>query len=160
MTDRERWIVYPLLFLALGAALRDKLAKQTRAKEIVCEQLYVVDAEGRPLATLAGNELQLGPQGYLTAGLVEAGTLVQRGKPVVTSGVGQGLSLPQLLRLLPQLQMPRLQAAPPTPSPAPPGEGPRLLQPRTPPTEGDAAPERGTPPGEATPPAAEPGDSV
>ena len=46
MNDRERWIVYPLLFLALGAALRDKLAKQTSAKQIVCEQLYLVDAEG------------------------------------------------------------------------------------------------------------------
>ena len=26
MSERERWIVYPLLFFALGAALRDKLA--------------------------------------------------------------------------------------------------------------------------------------
>jgi hypothetical protein len=29
MTERERWIVYPLLFLALGAALRDKLVDRT-----------------------------------------------------------------------------------------------------------------------------------
>ncbi|CAN0338577.1 unnamed protein product, partial [Ectocarpus sp. 4 AP-2014] len=45
LNDRERWIVYPLLFLALGAALRDKIAKQTRAKQIVCETLYLVDSE-------------------------------------------------------------------------------------------------------------------
>ena len=32
MTERERWIVYPLLFLALGAALRDKLVDRTTTK--------------------------------------------------------------------------------------------------------------------------------
>ena len=30
MTERERWIVYPLLFLALGALLRDKLVGSHR----------------------------------------------------------------------------------------------------------------------------------
>src|SRR5215475_15685804 len=45
MTERERWIVYPLLFLALGAALRDKLIDRTTAKSIVCEQLLIVDEE-------------------------------------------------------------------------------------------------------------------
>jgi hypothetical protein len=39
MTERERWIVYPLLFLALGAALRDKLIDRTITKSIVCEEL-------------------------------------------------------------------------------------------------------------------------
>lgn len=39
MTERERWIVYPLLFLALGAALRDKLVDRTTTKSIVCEEL-------------------------------------------------------------------------------------------------------------------------
>ena len=35
MSDRERWIVYPLLFLALGVALRDKLTQivETRTVE-------------------------------------------------------------------------------------------------------------------------------
>ena len=32
MTERERWIVYPLLFLALGAALRDKLSEHTKTQ--------------------------------------------------------------------------------------------------------------------------------
>ncbi len=143
MSDRERWIVYPLLFLALGAALRDKLAKQTRAKQIVCEQLYVVDTEGRPLATLAGNELHLDlagkSQGYVTAGVVDAETLAQRGRPVVTSGAGQGISLPQLLRLLPQLQMPQLRATPAPPTAVPPSDGPRLLEPRVAPQAEGAA---------------------
>jgi hypothetical protein len=41
MTERERWIIYPLLFLALGSALRDKLIDQTRSKSIVCQELIV-----------------------------------------------------------------------------------------------------------------------
>jgi hypothetical protein len=45
MTERERWIVYPLLFLALGAALRDKLVDRTTARSIVCQELSIVDEE-------------------------------------------------------------------------------------------------------------------
>ncbi len=45
MTERERWVVYPLLFLALGAALRDKLVDRTITKSIVCQELAVVDEE-------------------------------------------------------------------------------------------------------------------
>jgi hypothetical protein len=55
MTERERWIVYPLLFLALGAGLRDKLFDQTRSKSIECQELTVTaeDRIGRPATTLA-----------------------------------------------------------------------------------------------------------
>ena len=35
MSDRERWIVYPLLFLALGAALRDKLARSIHSVDVI-----------------------------------------------------------------------------------------------------------------------------
>jgi hypothetical protein len=45
MSERERWVVYPLLFLALGAALRDKLFDRTTSKSIVCQELTVVDEE-------------------------------------------------------------------------------------------------------------------
>jgi hypothetical protein len=50
MNERERWIVYPLLFLALGAGLRDKLFDQTRTKSIECQDLTVAaeDGGGRP----------------------------------------------------------------------------------------------------------------
>lgn len=41
MTERERWIVYPLLFLALGAAMRDKIFNLTRSQKVVCEGLAV-----------------------------------------------------------------------------------------------------------------------
>lgn len=43
MSERERWVVYPLLFLALGAALRDKLVDRTTAKSIRCQELVVAD---------------------------------------------------------------------------------------------------------------------
>ena len=55
MNERERWIVYPLLFLALGAALRDKLIDRTTTKSIVCQELIVVDEQplGREPVVLA-----------------------------------------------------------------------------------------------------------
>jgi hypothetical protein len=56
MSERERWVVYPLLFLALGAALRDKLFDRTTTKSIVCQELTVVDEEPtgqRPVRILA-----------------------------------------------------------------------------------------------------------
>lgn len=41
MSDRERWVVYPLLFLAMGASLRDKLFDRTMSKTIGCQELIV-----------------------------------------------------------------------------------------------------------------------
>ncbi len=57
MTERERWIVYPLLFLALGAALRDKLSEHTKTKTIECQELIVYGEESageaaRPLVQI------------------------------------------------------------------------------------------------------------
>ena len=57
MTDRERWVVYPLLFLALGVSLRDKLGGQLTSKIISCQKLVIEDEpvgsrEPRPLAVL------------------------------------------------------------------------------------------------------------
>jgi hypothetical protein len=48
MTERERWIVYPLLLFALGAALRDKFTHSIRTDElragrIQCEELEVLN---------------------------------------------------------------------------------------------------------------------
>jgi hypothetical protein len=50
MTERERWIVYPLLFLALGASIRDKVLREVqtsdlRADEIRCKSLVVLDKD-------------------------------------------------------------------------------------------------------------------
>jgi hypothetical protein len=39
MNERERWIVYPLVFFALGAALRDKFLQQVSTKEVLCQRI-------------------------------------------------------------------------------------------------------------------------
>src|SRR5262245_41183996 len=64
MTDRERWIVYPLVFLSLGISLRDKLTRtidnvdliegKTRLGEEVvqCGALRVVNGQGQPTFVL------------------------------------------------------------------------------------------------------------
>ena len=59
MTSRERWTVYPLLFLALGLAVRaavlseDRLAESPpatlEADRIECRELIVRDADGAVL---------------------------------------------------------------------------------------------------------------
>jgi len=76
MSQRERWVVYPLLFLALGLALRDKLVppKSLTAGMIWCDQLEVLgqadchqltvhDAAGNPRVRLTtldhGGRLEL-----------------------------------------------------------------------------------------------------
>lgn len=56
MSERERWIVYPLLFLALGAALRDKIIKTTESQRIKCQGLIVVDKDDRPLLILGAEQ--------------------------------------------------------------------------------------------------------
>ncbi len=55
MSERERWIIYPLLFFALGAAVRDKILHRVDAKEIYCESLKIIDQQdptGRPFVEL------------------------------------------------------------------------------------------------------------
>lgn len=39
MNERERWIVYPLLFFALGSALRDKFLQHVSTKDLECQQI-------------------------------------------------------------------------------------------------------------------------
>lgn len=119
MTDRERWIVYPLLFLALGSALRDKLAKQTQAKQIICEQLLLVDNDGRPAAVLSGEGLEFNRgSGHVKVAAIEALGILQNGQPVLSLGLQPQISLPQLLQqVLPQLQMaPGLPQGDPAPT--------------------------------------------
>ncbi|MCE5267405.1 MAG: hypothetical protein LLG00_05915 [Planctomycetaceae bacterium] len=108
MSTRERWIVYPLLFLTLGAVLRDKLvgSREVRAERVVCERLesiqaecgrlVVVGANGRPVI-LAGTDSQ--SHGGAIATFSPTGfPLVQidsspSGGTVVLSGVGQGFGV-------------------------------------------------------------------
>ena len=46
MSTRERWIVYPLLFLALGTAIKPKLVP---AERVSCRHLEVVDEKLEPV---------------------------------------------------------------------------------------------------------------
>lgn len=116
MSERERWIVYPLLFLALGAALRDKLIKKTESDVVVaqtveCNELRVVnDSRTQVLAQLRG--------GTLKVGNVQANYMIQRGRPVLDFN-------PQLLDAL------RVWGGAPIASPAPRGaeEAPQPLEP-------------------------------
>lgn len=67
MTERERWIVYPLLALALGSSLKSKLEQPSRGDlpaagqqqieldRIRCRQLLVVGSDGQPRVALFGD---------------------------------------------------------------------------------------------------------
>jgi hypothetical protein len=83
MTERERWVVYPLLFLALGAGLRDKLFDQTRSKSIECQELTVSAEEqaGRPPIPLA----RIGAFDRSTSDKSPAGQMLINGQLVVES---------------------------------------------------------------------------
>ena len=90
MSERERWIVYPLLFLALGASLRDKLFNLTQSQKVVCESLAVFkDGDPRqPLALLGSERLLRGSStdfiqvDAIRATSVEADHFVYRGRPL------------------------------------------------------------------------------
>lgn len=92
MTERERWIVYPLLFLALGAALRDKLFDQTQSKRIVCEELLVKNVQAENVQ--AANVL---------ADLINAKNYAYQNVPFApTSLQGPGMTSADWLRALRQ----------------------------------------------------------
>jgi hypothetical protein len=52
MSERERWIVYPLLFLTLGVSLRDKMIRPIE-DEVRCRRLVVYDENHRRVAEIA-----------------------------------------------------------------------------------------------------------
>jgi len=85
MSTRERWIVYPLLFLALGAALRDKLIGKVEIPrldvqglarceavecgaidcvECVCHELVVLGPAGKP-GVLVGTDARVDNSGFI-----------------------------------------------------------------------------------------------
>lgn len=94
MSERERWIVYPLLFLALGAALRDKLIKQTTSDKVICEELWCERVNCGTLLTQQGQRMTpVLSGGTLSVPNIEAGRMRQSGQQVLSLG-------PQLLQLL------------------------------------------------------------
>ena len=89
MSERERWIVYPLLFLALGAALRDKIIKSTESQRIKSQGLYVFDElNNQPILVLGADqfpELRPGYPNMVKVQSVESGDV--RANSVTTSNV-------------------------------------------------------------------------
>ena len=51
MTSRERWTVYPLLFLSLGIGLRNRVAG-IETSSVQCESLTIANSAGKPVARL------------------------------------------------------------------------------------------------------------
>ncbi len=51
MSDRERWIVYPLLFLSLGLSLRDKMLP---SREIKTHRVILVNDEEKDVVHIDG----------------------------------------------------------------------------------------------------------
>jgi hypothetical protein len=89
MSERERWVIYPLLFLALGAALRDKLFDLTSSKRIVCEQMVVVGdelANNQPPELVHIGEVQGAKLNGHSFGAVEVDGIV-RAHGIETDGV-------------------------------------------------------------------------
>ena len=108
MSERERWIVYPLLFLSLGVALRDELFDQTWSRHVVCEQLTLIDGESSPLAPpqMIGSLGRPGSQmvragGQLNVDGVRAGTVIA---DQYTSGRAKVVPQPTIMDFLRRLQ--------------------------------------------------------
>jgi hypothetical protein len=70
MSDRERWIVYPLIFLALGVALRDKITRNIDHVEMIGGESVQMDFK-RGVVAGEGTQAQID----FTQGLVQADTI-------------------------------------------------------------------------------------
>ncbi len=91
MSTRERWIVFPLLFLTLGIALRDKIVpperircKQLQADAVLCGRIQANQAECRALLVEGPNGRPIvaaGADANAQAGLIE--TFTAAGQPQV-----------------------------------------------------------------------------
>ncbi len=80
MTSRERWTVYPLLFLSLGMGLRSRLTGTVQ-----CENLVIASRDGKPVARLHATADHRGQLEFITPdGKV---TLVEGTSPDGQSGM-------------------------------------------------------------------------
>ncbi len=55
MSNRERWTVYPLLFLTLSIVLKDKLTKFVNADVVICKTLVVTDRDRNERVVVSSN---------------------------------------------------------------------------------------------------------
>ena len=91
MSNRERWVVYPLLFLSIGLGLR-KFDMQEADEHIAevdtlrCKTLEIVTPEGKPRMSIATNALG---EALLETSTAEGKTLAR----ISSSASGAALSL-------------------------------------------------------------------
>jgi hypothetical protein len=132
MSERERWVVYPLLFLALGASLRDKLGGRLTAKSIVCQELRIEDEPigNRPAQVLAMiGRLQSSPNAPALGGLVVNGEIVVDGAVKVDGVVNVSKFYAfKGVPIFPTFEMVPRAVSPPRPAP---GDAPATATPET-----------------------------
>lgn len=100
MTDRERWTIYPLLFLSLALSLRDKLLPPAvhDLSEVRCRRLEVVGADKQPRFEVGVTDKGFGLLQILNA----------QGKPGVVMTGGAGAAASPLIELVGADDEPRL----------------------------------------------------
>lgn len=88
MTSRERWTVYPLLFLAIGLALRANVLPPEQVGDLditrlTCRELVVVDDRGNPFVRTGrdsadgGGRIELFDSGRRLAVVIGAGAVAE-----------------------------------------------------------------------------------
>ncbi len=94
MSDRERWVIYPLLFLAIGMATKngvefqaEQQMKETQSKMPIvrCKELLVLGDNDKPLVTITEASKQRG--GVITVHNAD-GKPVTQVKSDATTGAG------------------------------------------------------------------------
>ena len=69
MTSRERWTIYPLLFLSLGMGLRSRMPGGTvNAQSVQCENLTITGRDASPIIRLGSTAANQGQIAVLSAG--------------------------------------------------------------------------------------------
>ena len=56
MSNRERWTIYPLLFMTLLIVLKDKLTKMITADRVTCKMLVVTDRDQHERVVLTSTD--------------------------------------------------------------------------------------------------------
>ena len=124
MTSRERWTVYPLLFLSLGMGLRSRLTGVVDATTVHCETLTIAGRNGTTTARLGstpGNHGQIEFFGADGKPVLIAGTSAdgRSGQVIIQNAKGKpqvGLFLP----LVPQPAPTKPAVTEPEPKDTPP----------------------------------------
>lgn len=159
MSTRERWIVYPLIFLTLGIALRDKLLYRVKTNDILAQRVACTELVADNVLIRKGTRMNVaecrtmivhGPNGNPVVALgVDATTdgggavttFSPTGKAARLGSVGANLGvfvrlpgLEQWVLLTPQFEFKPNEAAPSPKGPnkpaAPPAQPPKDVQPK------------------------------